>query len=776
MIFNKLVLNNFRSYKNGVITFDKGITIIIGENGAGKSSIFEGISFALFKMHTSQKIDNLVHNGAKKMSVELEFSHAGNDYKIIREKTKGVKSSLFKKEHDEYVLLYQGENDVQQAIQKILDMDSTLFSNAIYVRQGDIAELIIKTSSQKKSFIGKLLGLNVLEGIWKELGNIIPIYEKNLAEIKGQMTSLSNVDENYEKELESLNELKKKHQFYKKHIDEMSPKLMELEKTKIELESNFSRLIHLKNNKKQLKDEIIDLQKRQKKIEDILKEQNGIKEEINSLKKEIKSLRKYRKMKEECEELDTIKENYKGLLERISQEEKLLTELYVLCEKKYKKISYDEFNIKTFESDMENIENSWNEQMEKMTKKIEEAEYEIASCDAKINENQEFIDNLGLIDGKCPICNSKITDDKKDKLLEKYSKNIEELLKKRDSNKAALKIFKKVRDDLFKDKNVINEIKYNVDEYNKKKSQLDNIKPEMSSMKKIIEEKSLNIKDVSKEEIDEKITLLMDKKGRVFTLEGSLKNSEYFAKEIKDIVDDIDKKNEELENVIRKIEEIEFDESEYEKINSSFNSLNNDVSNSIESMNILIGTAQEKIKQIKKTIRENDTYNNLSEKYLSLSEFIELLKQIRALYSKDGIQKDLRNISKPLIQKYTKDFFNEFNFVYSDLVINEDYDISLYGPEGESSMSMVSGGEKIAVALALRLGITQAISKGGLDTILLDEPTIHLDDNRRSELIDLITKMSLIPQMIIVTHETQLENAADNLIKIKKDNGISSII
>ena len=39
MIFKRLRLKNFKSYANEVINFDKGITVIIGQNGAGKSSI-----------------------------------------------------------------------------------------------------------------------------------------------------------------------------------------------------------------------------------------------------------------------------------------------------------------------------------------------------------------------------------------------------------------------------------------------------------------------------------------------------------------------------------------------------------------------------------------------------------------------------------------------------------------------------------------------------------------------------------------------------------------
>ena len=66
-----------------------------------------------------------------------------------------------------------------------------------------------------------------------------------------------------------------------------------------------------------------------------------------------------------------------------------------------------------------------------------------------------------------------------------------------------------------------------------------------------------------------------------------------------------------------------------------------------------------------------------------------LLKDIRELYGKNGIQKELRNNSRPIIQKNTKKFFDDFNFNYSDLLLDEDYNVVVRGPEGESSMSMV---------------------------------------------------------------------------------------
>ena len=169
------------------------------------------------------------------------------------------------------------------------------------------------------------------------------------------------------------------------------------------------------------------------------------------------------------------------------------------------------------------------------------------------------------------------------------------------------------------------------------------------------------------------------------------------------------------------------------------------------------------------------SYKTFQKEVKNLKDFLKLLTHIRDIYGKDGVQKDLRNISRPLIEQNTRDFFEKFNFEYTDIKLDDDYDVTVYGPAGESNLDMISGGEKIAVALALRLGIIQTLSGGNLELIMLDEPTIHLDAYRRQELIELLNRMSIIPQMIIVTHDPDLEEAADHIFRVKKEEGESII-
>src|SRR5574344_355279 len=108
MIFKKLQLKNFKSHENTTINFKPGISLIVGENGAGKSTIFEAISFALFKQYTAKKINELikinnVHKSKEKMSVTLDFIANGKEYEIRRTRTQTTSNAgLYEKIGDRF--------------------------------------------------------------------------------------------------------------------------------------------------------------------------------------------------------------------------------------------------------------------------------------------------------------------------------------------------------------------------------------------------------------------------------------------------------------------------------------------------------------------------------------------------------------------------------------------------------------------------------------------------------------------------------------------------
>ncbi|HEX5689697.1 MAG TPA: AAA family ATPase, partial [Roseiflexaceae bacterium] len=95
MIPRKLALRNFMCYRDDVPPLDlDGISIacLSGENGAGKSALLDAITWALWGEARLKSDDELIALGAQDMEVDLIFALDGQDYRVIRKRSKGKRS------------------------------------------------------------------------------------------------------------------------------------------------------------------------------------------------------------------------------------------------------------------------------------------------------------------------------------------------------------------------------------------------------------------------------------------------------------------------------------------------------------------------------------------------------------------------------------------------------------------------------------------------------------------------------------------------------------
>src|SRR3954463_13104423 len=88
MRLNNLRLTNFRQHCDTVVTFDTGLTGIIGANGSGKSTILEGIAWALYGQDAArgkkETIRTLRAAPTARVRVELDFELGGHRYRVVR--------------------------------------------------------------------------------------------------------------------------------------------------------------------------------------------------------------------------------------------------------------------------------------------------------------------------------------------------------------------------------------------------------------------------------------------------------------------------------------------------------------------------------------------------------------------------------------------------------------------------------------------------------------------------------------------------------------------
>ena len=315
MIINNIELTNFKSHKSTKIEFKKGISLILGENGAGKSSILEAISYAFFKQVNGKLEENIRKPQNRKdivdkMEVCVQFQHNGRLYKIARGRNKSksvAKLELLDK--NGIHLLSKGDRNVTNDIESILEMDSKSFLNAIYIRQGEITNLIEKTAAERKELITKLLNIDSLEVAWDEIKNIINIYEtqKNVNEGK-----LANINEIREKNTELLQNISEKERQIKEYETEINTKKSQL----TIIEEDIKKEDIIKNKHEKLTNDYQFKKEESNHLEDLenkytyeLNEINKNKEKIRILEKEISPLNKLREIKDLKTKINSYKKD-----------------------------------------------------------------------------------------------------------------------------------------------------------------------------------------------------------------------------------------------------------------------------------------------------------------------------------------------------------------------------------------------------------------------------------------------------------------------------------
>jgi len=171
MIPKKLELSNFLSYRETQTLVFDGIHLacISGLNGAGKSSLLDAMTWALFGKSRSRSDDDLVNRIAARhdeaAEVRLQFDLEGNLYRVVRQKQQGKTTVLefqMAAGDDQWRTLSEGGvRATQSAIEHLLRMDFDTFINASFFLQGQADEFTTKTPGQRKEILAELLSVNL---------------------------------------------------------------------------------------------------------------------------------------------------------------------------------------------------------------------------------------------------------------------------------------------------------------------------------------------------------------------------------------------------------------------------------------------------------------------------------------------------------------------------------------------------------------------------------------------------------------------------------------
>jgi exonuclease SbcC len=156
--------------------------------------------------------------------------------------------------------------------------------------------------------------------------------------------------------------------------------------------------------------------------------------------------------------------------------------------------------------------------------------------------------------------------------------------------------------------------------------------------------------------------------------------------------------------------------------------------------------------------------NWLSKQFTTLVSFIE------------------KNVMIKLKTEFSKLFGEWFYTLVSDsfnVHLSDDFTPIIEQQDYEIDYAHLSGGERTAIALAYRLALNQVINSlmskiKTRDLVILDEPTDGFSEQQLDKMRDVLLQLN-VKQLIIVSHEQKMEGFVSNIIKFKKEGGITNV-
>jgi DNA repair protein SbcC/Rad50 len=265
----RLTLTNFLSYHQLTeVDFTPiHLACISGNNGAGKSSLVDAITWALFGK-ARRNDDALIFGEEDHCEVTFEFEYSGNTYRINRTRSRNKTGTLnlFIRHPNTQDWLALSENSIRDTdayIQKVLRMDYETFINASFFLQGKADQFSQQKPGDRKRILGSILGLDVWETYREKAaekrhavdGEIINIdgrmseihqelaeeeqRKKTLAGLETALKDIAHQRKQQETQLERFRQMENTLKEQKKLLETLKAQFASLESTKKDIETRF---------------------------------------------------------------------------------------------------------------------------------------------------------------------------------------------------------------------------------------------------------------------------------------------------------------------------------------------------------------------------------------------------------------------------------------------------------------------------------------------------------------------------------------------------------
>ncbi len=773
-MIKRIKLENWRSHKRTELEFGPGTNVLVGTMGSGKSSVMNAVCFGLFGtfpelQRREAKLEGIIMDRPSREEfarVELGFEYKGKEYSVERLINRGTKTNTAKLYCEKEFLAGPKASDVNERIQSVLELNYDLFSRAVYSEQNQMDFFIRLNAGERKQKFDELLELDKYELVRKNAVNIQNTLKKLLEQkkqfLEEQKSALNESDiESIQKEISELNERirakREEKEKAEKTVKELDEKVKKNREKKTKFREWSEERVALRQAANSLDKEIERIEKEFGKISGL--NENEVKkkiEECNSLEKEL------RKDEKEISELEAELRGEKSRNESLREENENAKKRLPEKVSSHADLKRESGFIRTKIEAAEKKKKELKEKLVLLRETEQKLGERVKVNEAKEKEEKVSVELLGKKEPHCPLCKSELSEKSRAELVENAKKEIEMLAE--DSEKAKkenVKISGEVKEcekEIEEQEGEINTLMAVKALLAGQKNSLDRIQENEENAKKNMEK----VKGLSEKKAK------LEEKGIAKKLEECEKERGIAKKQIEGILKlkEAEKKKLELNETEKKLVELNFDEEkaieqerELEKLGEKLNSIDSEIRGIIE----LIGEKKKRETEIreKKELLEK-TAERVKAMEFALSKLGIFISSLKAAQAE--LRESLVETINAAMDTVWPRLYPYRDFVSAKMEISEgNYDLMVQAHNGrwQKIEGLLSGGERSAVALTLRIAFSLVLARN-LGMLILDEPTHNLDSQAIEKLGDMMHEhlSGMVDQVFLITHNKEMEKAA----------------
>ncbi|MBL7163063.1 MAG: SMC family ATPase [Anaerolineales bacterium] len=464
MIPITLSLSGFLSYRETVeidfTSFD--VACIAGRNGAGKSSILDAITWALFGQ-ARQRGEAVVNTQSERAEVVFVFQYEGNLYRVQRTNQLG-KTGMLEFHIAQNRGAWSGERgtalhssrstlpdwkpltertmrDTQEQLEEILRLDYETFINAAFFLQGKADQFTQQRPGDRKRILASILGLEVWENYRKRTVERRKSIEGQMATLDGRLSEINSelAEENERKarlkELEGeLDRLAKVRQTQQESLKSIQKTIDLISEQRKMVDVLAQRLTSTKERESELELRLVGRQKeresylqttaRARNIKDAYRQWQDVRDELDRWDEVAGQFREHEKHRQEPRtQIDTERA-------RLSQELENLQARAESVERRAGSVSDIQLQISNIQSLISDLQSRLEErkslenELAAAQDRLANAKAENPRLKAEMEGLKARIDQLTETDGAasvCPLCGQALSPDERQRLIDELS-------------------------------------------------------------------------------------------------------------------------------------------------------------------------------------------------------------------------------------------------------------------------------------------------------------------------------------------------------------------